>query len=58
MGQFNKKQTLYNMKSILRLLILLSTKNINCYGQTRIKDIASFEGVRENFLVGQGLSFV
>jgi flagellar P-ring protein FlgI len=43
------------MKSILRLLILLSTININCYGQTRIKDIASFEGVRENFLVGQGL---
>jgi len=34
---------------------LLSTINLSCNAQTRIKDIATFEGVRENFLVGQGL---
>jgi len=40
-------------KKIIASLILLATSNV--YSETRIKDIASVEGMRENLLVGHGL---
>lgn len=44
---------LFRKAIILTIIILLP---INSYGeQTRIKDIATVEGVRDNYLVGEGL---
>ncbi|MEQ9448026.1 MAG: flagellar basal body P-ring protein FlgI, partial [Rhodospirillaceae bacterium] len=35
--------------------LMIATPVQDAYGQTRIKDIVNFEGVRENMLVGYGL---
>ena len=42
------------MHSIVLVCILLISSNAVANASSRIKDIATFEGVRENMLVGYG----
>ena len=42
------------MHSIVLMCILLIASNAVANASSRIKDIATFEGVRENMLVGYG----
>ncbi len=42
------------MQKILMFLVLLSI-SVNSYASTRIKDVVSFEGIRDNLLIGYGL---
>ena len=45
---------LMNIKKIITLLITIIL-SFSVFAETRIKDIAAVEGVRENLLVGYGL---
>lgn len=43
------------LKLCLRIIFLLSFTSNSAYADSRIKDIVSFEGIRDNMLVGYGL---
>lgn len=51
----HKSEILKNMKQVLWLCFFIFMMTTQAYSVSRIKDIAAFEGIRENLLVGYGL---
>ncbi len=49
-----KNRVLMNIRNII-ISLIVAFLSVSAFAKTRIKDIASVEGVRENLLVGQGL---
>ncbi|MDP1724422.1 MAG: flagellar basal body P-ring protein FlgI [Alphaproteobacteria bacterium] len=54
-NQIQKKQSVTSMLKALSVLICFVFLDYAAYANSRIKDIADFEGVRDNILVGYGL---